>query len=119
MEEYLKRIGKRIREYRKTQHMNQETLGEKAGLHHTYIGQVERGEKNLTVGSLVRISDALGISPEQLLSDQAPDTSATRKTEMDAAANGSEPDKTAGMEEQVARIIAQIIRLYTDETKKV
>lgn len=45
--------------------MNQETLGEKAGLHHTYIGQVERGEKNLTVGSLVRISDALGISPEQ------------------------------------------------------
>lgn len=117
MEDYLKRIGKRIREYRKTQHMNQEALGEKAGLHHTYIGQVERGEKNLTVGSLVRISEALGVAPEQLLSEQAQGEPAFQKVEKGAAADLPKPEKITGMEEQAAKIIAQIIRFYANEVK--
>lgn len=55
-------VGQRIRTYRQKANMTQEELAERAELHHTYIGQVERGEKNLTLGSLERILDALGLS---------------------------------------------------------
>ena len=49
-------IGKRIRNYRVNQNLSQEKLAEKCGLHPTYIGQVERGEKNATIESIEKIS---------------------------------------------------------------
>jgi len=48
--------------------MTQEELGDKAGLHWTYIGGVERGEKNLTIKSLEKIARALNVSLKDLLS---------------------------------------------------
>lgn len=54
-------IGKRIRNIRNHHEWNQETLAELAGFHPTYIGQVERGEKNLTIESLEKISIALQV----------------------------------------------------------
>lgn len=60
-------IGKKIKEYRKINDFTQETLGEKAGLHYSYIGQVERGEKEPSLKSLIRIADALGIGVDKLL----------------------------------------------------
>ena len=54
-------VGIRIRMYRLRQGLTQEQLAEKANLHNTYIGQVERGEKNLTLVSLEKILQALGI----------------------------------------------------------
>ena len=56
-----KEVGLRLRLYRKEKKLTQEDLAEKAGLHYSYIGQVERGEKNITIGSLERILDALDI----------------------------------------------------------
>lgn len=47
--------------YRKQQHMSQEKLAELSGLHPTYIGQMERGEKNPTIESLYKICTALRI----------------------------------------------------------
>ena len=55
-------IGSRIRSYRQKRGLSQEKLAELADLHNTYIGQVERGEKNLTLVSLEKILNALGIS---------------------------------------------------------
>jgi len=55
-------VGQRIRNYRQKANMTQEDLAERSELHYTYIGQVERGEKNLTLGSLERILDALDLS---------------------------------------------------------
>ncbi len=55
-------VGQRIRAHRQKAGMTQEELAERAELHHTYIGQVERGEKNLTLRSLERILDALELS---------------------------------------------------------
>ena len=43
-------IGQRIRNYRSQQQLSQEELAEKCGLHPTYIGQVERGEKERDIG---------------------------------------------------------------------
>ncbi len=55
-------VGQRIRNYRQKANMTQEELAERAELHYTYVGQVERGEKNLTLGSLEKILDALNLS---------------------------------------------------------
>lgn len=47
--------------------MSQETLAEKAGLHRTYIGQVERGERNISVDSMERLAEAVGMSLWEML----------------------------------------------------
>lgn len=62
-------LGLRIRYYRKQQKISQETLAELATLHPTYIGQLERGEKNATIESLYHIARALNIPLSQLLAD--------------------------------------------------
>lgn len=60
-------IGKKIKKYRRLENLTQEKLGEKAGLHYTYIGQVERGEKEPSLKSLIKISEALNIGVDKLL----------------------------------------------------
>ena len=61
MSDIAKTVGKRLRSYRQAQSLSQERLAEMAGLHPTYIGQVERGEKNLTIESLEKITSALQV----------------------------------------------------------
>ncbi len=55
-------IGEKIRHYRKERGFSQEELAYRASLHNTYIGQLERGEKNLTVESLAKVCAALDIT---------------------------------------------------------
>lgn len=59
-------IGDRIRAYRNQKGWSQEYLAEKADVHHTYIGQLERGEKNATIESISKIAGALGVSLSRL-----------------------------------------------------
>lgn len=59
-------IGQRIRNYRLQNKLSQEELAERAGCHHTYIGQIERGEKNASIESIDKIASALGISLSKL-----------------------------------------------------
>jgi transcriptional regulator with XRE-family HTH domain len=66
MGDLVKRLGQRIRFLRKEKGLSQEQLGNLAGIHTNYIGQIERGEKNVTIESLEKIVDGLGISMEQL-----------------------------------------------------
>ena len=54
-------IGQRLRTYRLLRGLTQEELAEKAGMHQTYIGQVERGEKTLTLPSLEKLTRSLQI----------------------------------------------------------
>lgn len=54
-------IGRRLRNYRTQQKLSQEELAERCGLHPTYIGQVERGEKNATIESISKIASGLTI----------------------------------------------------------
>ena len=60
-------LGMRIRYYRKEQHITQERLAEICNLHPTYIGQLERGEKNATIESVYRIAKGLDIPISKLL----------------------------------------------------
>jgi len=67
MSDLTNKLGKRIRNYRLKLGFSQEQLAEKSCCHPTYIGQIERGEKNPTIDSIEKITRALGISLSQLL----------------------------------------------------
>ena len=66
MSDIAKAVGQRIRNYRTQNGLSQEKLAELSGCHPTYIGQLERGEKNATLESIERITAALGISLSKL-----------------------------------------------------
>ena len=69
MDNISKLVGARIRGYRKEKHLSQEELAEKCNLHPTYIGQLERGEKNPTIESVMKISDGLQVPLDQLFAN--------------------------------------------------
>lgn len=66
-EQILKAVENNIREYRQIRGFTQEELAFKSDLHRTYIGAVERGEKNITVLSLSKISAALEVETSKLM----------------------------------------------------
>ena len=66
MSDIAKIIGQRIRNYRTQKGLSQERLAELAGCHPTYIGQLERGEKNATLESDEKIASAMDISLSEL-----------------------------------------------------
>lgn len=59
-------VGQRIRNYRVQLGLSQEKLAELAGCHPTYIGQLERGEKNATLESIDKVASSLKISLSKL-----------------------------------------------------
>lgn len=61
MSDLSKVIGQRLRSYRLQAGLSQEQVADLAGCHPTYIGQVERGEKNATLESIEKISGALNV----------------------------------------------------------
>jgi len=60
-------VAENIRNLRKSHGLSQETLADAAGLHRTYIGSVERGERNLSLDNIGKIATALGVSADRLL----------------------------------------------------
>lgn len=62
----LKKFGEKVREVRLENKLSQEKLAEKANLHRTYIGMIERGEKNITLLNISKISMALSVKPFEL-----------------------------------------------------
>jgi len=66
---YLQQVGFRIRERRLAMNLTQAMLAENCGLHRTFIGSVERGERNVALLSLKKIAVALRITAAELLTD--------------------------------------------------
>jgi transcriptional regulator with XRE-family HTH domain len=62
-----KRIGLALRAARQEKDWSQEELSFECGLHRTYIGAVERGEKNLTLKNLVKVAKALDVPASQIM----------------------------------------------------
>lgn len=65
----LKKFGESVAKKRKGTGLSQEQLAFKAGLHRTYIGMVERGEKNITLKNIIKISIALECKPGELFEE--------------------------------------------------
>lgn len=61
------RVAAQVRRHRRAQKLSQEALGERAGIHRTYIGEIERGQANITVDHLQKLADALHIDVTELL----------------------------------------------------
>lgn len=66
---FLRRIGDRIRELRNSRGWTQDELGEKCELHRTFIGSVERGERNVSILNLRLIAVVLRVPLAELLTD--------------------------------------------------
>ena len=60
-------LGENLRRYRQSKGLSQEALADVLGVHRTYMGGVERGERNLTLRSLERIAESLDMKPTDLL----------------------------------------------------
>ena len=57
-----------LRRLRTNRGLSQEKLAELAGVHRTYVGSVERGEKNISIDNIARFAEALGVSATELVS---------------------------------------------------
>lgn len=66
--EILVKFGERVRKLRKEKRLSQEHLAFKAGLHRTYIGMIERAEKNITLINIEKIAVALNVNVQKLFS---------------------------------------------------
>ena len=95
-ESILCKIGKSVRTTRKANGMSQEQLAEKAHLHSTFIGRLERGEVNLSVLSLEKIANALDSSIYELID------------------SGAE----AGVQRESVKRLLETLRRIVEETRK-
>lgn len=65
--EARRKLGRRIRRFRKDLNISQEKLAELVGVHRTYIGAIERAEESVSVDNLAKIAKALKVKPSELL----------------------------------------------------
>ncbi len=63
------KLGVAIRERRSLLEISQESFADRIGMHRAYYSSIERGERNLTLETLGRVAQGLGVPPSQLLRD--------------------------------------------------
>lgn len=69
MNNRLEKFGVKVKSFRNRLNISQEELAEKADLHRTYVGAVERGERNICLTNIFKIADALNVSPKELFDE--------------------------------------------------
>lgn len=106
MSDIAKALGQRIRNYRTAAGLSQEKLAELSGCHPTYIGQIERGEKNATVESIEKITGALGVSLSKLFEKLGTQENGVRNIPLECYEFLSSKGK--GEQEQIYRILIEI-----------
>ncbi len=106
MSDIAKSIGQRIRNYRTKLGWSQEKLAELSGCHSTYIGQLERGEKNATLESIEKIAAALNISLSALFEKLGSQGKDGRDIPLECYEFLSA--KTKGEQEQLYRILLEV-----------
>ncbi len=63
----LEKFGKKVKEERIKQNLSQEELAARACVHRTYIGMIERAEKNITLENIEKITKALGLPLDKIM----------------------------------------------------
>ena len=108
MSNLAKIVGQRIRNYRTKLGLSQEKLAELAGCHPTYIGQLERGEKNATLESIDKIASSLNVSLSRLLENLGGENTARRNLPLECYEFLSA--KTEEEQEQIFKILMEMDR---------
>ncbi len=106
MNNLAKIIGLRIRNYRTQLGLSQEKLAELSGCHPTYIGQLERGEKNATVESIAKIASSLNVSLSKLFENLGDAT--TQKRNIPLECYEFLLAKTSEEQEQILKILIEM-----------
>lgn len=114
MSDIAKVIGQRIRNHRTAKGLSQEKLSELVGCHPTYIGQIERGEKNATIESIERIATALDVPLSELFEKIGAKESTQRNIPLECYEFLL--GKTKEEQEHVYRILLEMDR-YNDHRK--
>ena len=71
MEGDLRTFGENLRRYRLARYLSQEAFADELGIHRTYMGGIERGERNLTLQTVERIADCIDVKSVELLTSRA------------------------------------------------
>jgi len=101
-------LGRRVRELRAARKWSQEEFAHISGLHRTYIGQIERGEKNISFENLSKISGVLGLTLSELLAGLDEVGVRDRKSK---ARVGSDDQKTFDSTRQMFEVQKMVRRL--------
>lgn len=89
-----KLLGKRIKLERQKNNLTQEQLAEKVDISSSYMGQIERGERNVTIDNLIRIANVLNVSIDYLLQDSLiPKNYSTQKNIDDLILNRNQSEQ--------------------------
>jgi len=65
-------LAQNLRRFRQTKNLSQEGLADAAGLHRTFVGSVERCERNISLDNIEKLAKALDVTPATLFEDSAP-----------------------------------------------
>jgi transcriptional regulator with XRE-family HTH domain len=65
-------LGARVRAHREAQGLSQEALAQRCGVHWTFIGQLERGRRNVSLHNLLKVAAGLGVDPGELVAGLKP-----------------------------------------------
>ena len=106
MSDIAKILGQRIRNYRTAKGLSQEKLSELAGCHPTYIGQLERGEKNVSVENIEKLSIALNVPLSRLFEKLGAEEGEERSIPLECYELIA--SKTKAEQEQILRILVEI-----------
>ena len=107
-----KRLGTRIREERKRLHLTQAQLAEAIDISDTYMGAIERGERSLTLDTLVSLVNRLGVTVDYLLADSVSDTDSNIMEQFKQIMDGQPLER-----KQMAINVLRIIFSYFAETE--
>lgn len=110
MKMVFKHLGQRIREERTKYRLTQEQLAEAAEINESYIGQVERGEKNPSLETLVSIANSLGVTVDYLLQDEVNVKPNSLINELISITKDKDPDEL--------RLMLNICRMISDYSSK-
>jgi len=102
-------LGNAIRAHRKERGWTQEELGERASLHPSYIGQIERGTKKISLATLHKVSSALKVSMADLLLEKLP---VVKTSEWESRILGMLRDKPDDLQKRTYIIVREAMRPY-------
>ena len=105
-----KRLGQRIREERKRLNLTQAELAESIDISDTYMGAIERGERSLTLDTLVRLVNRLGVTIDYMLADSVSDNDSNIMNQLKQIMDGQPLER-----KQMAINVLRTIFAYFDQ----